>query len=238
MNTADCFATIERLFHDWHYDHPKILYGLIRSFRPTHVLEIGTYRGYAACYMARALQENNHGRLACIDNFSLNDHVARVGDPKTHLEYNLSEAGVLGFVDIIVGDTDKVKWPDQVDFAYIDGWHSYSACKSEFEKCSDLGAEVIALDDVTNCVGPRMFLEEVRRTKPEWDVLHIGRDNGLGVCVRRPQKTMICFSQELPNHPGVQLGHLSMKEVRDHFVDANKATGVDYTPLIKELTGS
>ena len=70
VETGDFFKRVDEVFHDWKYDHPRILYALIRSLKPLVVVEVGTYRGYAAAWMARALQENGIGMLYCIDDFS------------------------------------------------------------------------------------------------------------------------------------------------------------------------
>lgn len=61
MNPLD---RIGSQFPNWRYDHPRILYGLIRSLKPRTVMEIGTYRGYAACYMAQACKENVISRFS------------------------------------------------------------------------------------------------------------------------------------------------------------------------------
>lgn len=229
MTTTDFFATVEARFHDWHYDHPRILYALIRSTKPNTAIEIGTYRSYAACYMARALQENNTGHLYCVDNFSLTDHAKRYGDPEKHWNDNLAACGVRNWVTLLKGDSDKVKWPDSVDFAYIDGWHSYDAVRYDFEECEKRGAKCICLDDTINSVGPRLWMNEVRAIhKKNWSVIDIPADNGLSICVRNQKHIDVTFSQELPNNPGVDLTVLTPAQRQKHFEDAREATGLCY----------
>lgn len=228
MNTTDCFATIETRFADWHYDHPKILYGLIRSLKPDVIVEVGTYRGYCACYMARALQENNKGHLYCIDNWSLTEHVARYGDPRAHWEENVTAAGVRDWITILQGESHEVQWPARVDMAYIDGWHSYHTCMSDFIHAEDLGAYLIALDDTDQTVGPRMVCKVLREGFTHWDVMEIHRDCGLTIAKRREPKPAFTFSQELYNHPGTDLRFMSREERQAHFVEARMETGIAY----------
>lgn len=224
------FDTVEARFPDWHYDHPRILYSLIRSLKPRVCVEAGTYRGYAACYMARALQENNSGHLYCIDNFSLTDFVARHGncDPKEHWSDNLAACGVRAWATLLVGDSHKVDWPERVDFAYIDGWHSYDTAAHDFNRCAKRGAQCICLDDTINCAGPRLLMNEVKAIHSQWSVLDIPSDNGLSICIRKSKVRDVTFSQELPNHPGVDVSVLSPAERKKHFELAHQHTGLDY----------
>lgn len=229
MNTTGFFETVELIFHDWHYDHPRILYALIRAMKPQVVMEVGTYRGYAACYMARAIQENNAGRLYCIDNFSETTQ-RNFADPVAHWNGNLEACGVRDWVTLIRGDSDKVQWPHKIDFAYIDGWHSYQMCQHDFFQASVAGATCICLDDTTQSVGPRMVSESFLEG---WDVLDFHHDCGLTICNRRQPKPPFTFSQELPGHPGTDLRFMDAAQRKTHFDEAAKTTGLDYSEFCK-----
>lgn len=229
------YDTITARFADWNYCHPLYLYAFIRSHKPQTVVECGLYRGFAACWMARALQENNTGKLITIDNFSLKEHVERYGDPRTHAEGNLKALGIDQWVEIREGETsDESLWPDKVDIAYLDAWHSHNAVAKEFALAEARGAYLIALDDTENCVGPRLFVEENRKayTKNGWDVVDIHSDNGLTIFLKRQPRRPITFSQELPlPNPGVDLRPLSLAEQKAHFEEAEKVTGLRYSSL-------
>lgn len=227
MNTADCFATIEQRFVDWHYDTPKTLYGLVRTLRPAVLVEVGTYRGYTACYLARAVQENNEGRLYCIDNFSLDDHAPTYGDPEQHWEDNLRAAGVRDWVTLLHGDSDAVDWPETVDFAYIDGWHSYAVCKADAKRCIDRGALCLTFDDVLTTVGPRRYFDELRASG-DWDCLLLPRDGGLGIALRRAPLRPVEFIQEIPWEPGTVLYGMTPAQRQQEFARAAAVTGLIY----------
>lgn len=223
------YETVEARFTDWNYGHPRIVYSLIRSLKPRTIIEAGTYRGYAACYMARALQENNSGHLYCIDNFSLTDHTWKYGDPEQHWHDNLVHCGVRELVTLLKGDSDKVTWPERVDLAYIDGWHSYHATKHDFDMCAKRGARCICLDDTVNCVGPRLLMQGVDRK--EWSVITVPSDNGISICMRNEKLIDVTFSQELANNPGVDLTVLTPEQRVEHLKKASFETGLDYRAI-------
>lgn len=226
MNTSDFFATVEALFHDWRYDHPRILYSLIRALRPKTVVEVGTYRGYAACYMARALQENKQGHLFCIDNFTWTDHVAKYGDPAQHWINNMAACNVAQHATLIVGDSSVVEWPASVDFAYVDGLHSYIAAKHDFEQCAARGATCICLDDTLHGIGPRKLVAELNPS--EWTVATLTNNAGLSICHRKSNRR-VTFSQELPGGPGVDLTGATDGDIHSHLEEAHQHNGVDYS---------
>ena len=218
---SDFFTTVERVFATWHYDHPRILYALMRSLKPKVAVEIGTYRGYAACYMAQALKENGEGHLYCIDDFS--EGMQKKYDQQHWLD-NLKECEVQSLATLIVGKSDVVEWPKKIDFAYIDGWHSYHTVLHDFLKCAILGAEYICFDDTTTTVGPMKLVNSLDCL---WESITIDRDCGLTILkkksVSRPR-----FSQELPNHPGVDLSILNEQQRAAHFAEATRHTGLNY----------
>lgn len=236
---SDFYTTIEERFKDWNYRHPLFLYAFIRAMKPQVIVEVGLYRAFAACWMARALQENNTGKLYAIDNFTLTEHSERYGDPRKHAEGNLEACGIKEWVEIVQGDSDKVEWPEKVDIAYIDAWHSYTAAKHDFFKAVQRGAYLIAMDDTENCVGPRMLVEELRRrtfiADAEWDVMDLHSDNGLTIFLKKQPRRPITFSQELPfPNPGVDLRPLTLEQQAAHFAEASAITGLDYRGIMED----
>lgn len=232
MNTGEFFDKVESLYKDWQYDHPRVLYSLIKLLKPERVLEVGTFIGYGACYMARALQENGKGHLFCIDNWQLPNPAWRAGSVKEHFERSLSECGVRDLVTLIEGDSLSIPFPDSIDFAYIDGWHSYDSVRSDFERCHQAGARVICLDDAISVVGPRMLVDDLRG-KGEWNVVQLPSAAGLAICTRLALSD-ITFSQELPlPNPGVCIDTLSADQRAQHFRDATEITGNDYSRLYR-----
>lgn len=230
---SDFYNHVDKLFRDWNYGHPKVLYGLIRSMKPQVIVEIGTYRGYSSAWMAKALQENNTGHIYTVDDFSLKQYTQNREDAIAHLYDNLERLGVRDFVTLLEGDSDSVALPDRIDFAYIDGWHGYVKCKRDFDNCAKRGAECICFDDTTQSVGPRMVVDEIRAAG-EFEVMEVMRDCGLAIAMRKKPKAYITFSQELPDNPGVDLRPLTRAEQDAHFALAAQTNGVKYPPTITE----
>jgi len=228
MHTTGFFETVEAVFHDWNYPYPKLLYALIRTIKPETVVEVGTYRGYAAAYMARAVQENNFGRVYCIDDFSLDDHRAKYGDPVLHWEGNLHKCGVLDWTKLLVGKSDSVEWPDKVDFAYIDGWHSYKAVYHDFNKCDNRGVNTIVFDDIISAVGPRQFVSELIEVG-DWNVLKIYEGNGLAICTRKRVSPPVEFVQEFDTTPGLVIRGMGRELASRYLDDVGRKTGIAYS---------
>lgn len=223
-------STLATRFADWNYANPILLYALVRMHKPQAVVDVGTYRGLSASWMAKGVQENNFGKVYCIDDFSLHEHVSRYGDPKAHLIGNLEALGIREWVEIIEGKSDQVVWPSAISMAYIDAWHSHNAAKHDFEKALSLGATIIALDDTENCVGPRLFAETVNLEG--WSSMHFHSANGMTLFVKDELKRPVTFSQELPNNPGVDLRFMTLEEQGTHFEEATKVTGLDYGSIL------
>lgn len=226
MLTSEFFDTVEARFHDWHGDGARILYSLIRWFRPETVVEVGCYRGYSACYMARALQENGSGHLYCIDDFSQTDHAAQYGDPRQHMEGNLEACGVRDAVTIIEGRSDAVEWPDRVDFCFVDGWHGYEACRRDTERAMRT-AHIVVIDDVVSTIGPRKVMDEARWFVG-WDMVCLPQGCGLMLLCRQTPLPKVRFEQEMPSSPGVAMDGMNDSERRVHFERIRVETGNDF----------
>lgn len=235
------YEEVNKVYATWNYDSPRLLHAFIRCMKPQHIVDCGTYRGLSAAWMAKACQENNMGRVHCIDNWSLLEHAHILGGktPKQHVEENLTHLGVREWVEFHDGDTaDITIWPQKVDFIYIDAWHSYDSCRREAVMALLRGASFIAFDDTENCVGPRMYVENVLSEEEslfdssEWQRLDLHSDNGLTIFVKKQPRRLITFSQELPYpNPGVDLRPLSLDEQREHFEEASNITGLDYSSI-------
>lgn len=236
------YEEVDKVFHDWNYHSPRILHSLVRALKPLNIVDCGTYRGLSAAWMAKACQDNNMGRVYCLDNWSLTEHAQILGDktPKQHAEENLTHLGVREWVEFHDGDTkDSSIWPEKVDAIYIDAFHSYEYARHELKEALKRGAWLIAFDDVENCVGPRMLVDgaiEKIRELDQFQQLDLHSDNGLTIFLKKQPRRKITFSQELPlPNSGVDLRPLSLAEQRAHFAEAASITGLDYSPIF-ELT--
>ncbi|HKO90926.1 MAG TPA: class I SAM-dependent methyltransferase, partial [Polyangiaceae bacterium] len=98
------------------------LYSLLRGLRPERVLEIGAFKGGSAMIIGRALHENGRGRAIGIDPYPQADFAKL----PVYERYEL----ITGFSPASVGAAvSKLGGP--VDFALIDGMHTYSAVRAD-----------------------------------------------------------------------------------------------------------
>ncbi len=175
--------------------HARLLYGLVRWLQPMSVVEVGTFTGYTACWLAKALQDNGQGgQLLCIDDWSLEPLAER------QLYYNLGVCR-LDNVSVGAGKSSEVPWPERVDFAFIDGDHSYDGCEGDIGRAIERGASCIVLHDTSSWWGPRRCVDEFRRKYPHgpksaWDMIECGFDEGLAVFLKTPEKPAEVFSAE------------------------------------------
>lgn len=235
---SNFYDIVDQVFRDWNYSSPRILHSLIRALKYEVHVDCGTYRGLSACWTAQAMKENGAGRVHCIDNWSLTEHVERCGDPRTHAESNMVACGVRDWIEIHQGETsDPSMWPDKIDSCYVDAWHSYEAANTDFRNACQRGARLICLDDTENCVGPRMFVDELRDSyiADEFDILDLHSDNGMTIFLKKQPRRLITFSQELPlPHPGVDLRRLSLEQQKQHFDEVSAITKLDYSVIMNQ----
>lgn len=168
--------------------HARLLEGLVHWLRPEHVLEIGSYQGGTAVWLGRALQEIGTGTLHCMDDFSLAGSCPHV------LAYHLGLCGIKGFSIAEGSSRDDRSWPEQVDFAFIDGDHSHRGCSLDVQKAIARGARCVAVHDVASWWGPRQWLHEMRLSEM-WDVLAVGFDEGLAVILKREPFPAVSFTE-------------------------------------------
>jgi len=166
----------------YQYRHSRFIGALVMWLQPETVIEVGTHVGATAVWIARAFQLLGKGRLYCIDPFCWTDE-----DQEEQWEANMAQCGVRDWATLIKGRSQEVKWPERVDFAYIDGNHTYEVCKHDVEKAVALGATLIAIHDTVSWEGSRRFSEEMR-TWDGWDFLEENRECGLLIAKKREMK--------------------------------------------------
>jgi len=117
-------------------DSAWLLHGLVRSMKPEFCVEIGSAQGWSTCLTALALEQNLKGKLYAVDPHISNDWSHRDADRTLHeLRANLYAAGLSHRVEIIRKTTrDAVSdLPVRIDFAFIDGDHSFEGVKADWD---------------------------------------------------------------------------------------------------------
>lgn len=169
--------------------HARALYGLVRWLQPKVVVETGSWKGFTACWIARALEDlsNEESYLHCIDNFSL-------GTAGSDLHNSLAACQLANKVMIVDGDSkDPANWPNQVDMAYVDGDHSLEGCQTDLRLAIERGAQCLVIHDTVSWWGPRLALDWLR--SEGWNVIECHFDEGLAIAMPNRTKPPESYTQ-------------------------------------------
>lgn len=148
------------------FQHGRVVYAALRAYLETsdkssvNIVETGTARGFSAVVMARALADaGREGRIVTYD--LLPHHSAMYWNCVDDLEGRKTRAALLapwrGLLDRIIfieGDSrialKKTALP-RIDFAFLDGAHSYEDVRDEFALVAPQQGtgDVIMFDDYT-----------------------------------------------------------------------------------------
>jgi predicted O-methyltransferase YrrM len=153
-----------------------LLFALAANMRPDFIIEIGSYVGVSAIYLAQALKNNDHGHLYCFDLFNqaLPDVTAvRRNQLETFTEH-LRLAGLAQFVTPFAGDSSAMLTTfdlecaaDATSMIFIDGDHTLQGVLSDFNSLRRLmnRNSLILLHDINyrHCtwMGPALLAKKL-----------------------------------------------------------------------------
>jgi len=178
---------VERL---WTTGHAWVMYGLVRSLKPASIVEVGAWAGFCTMHLAQACEDNGFGHVTVIDDYSL-------GKVASDIHNNLQSIGAAQRVTLLSGKSTEVKWPATVDFAFIDGDHSYEGCLHDCNQAIERGAKCVCVHDTVGWWGPRKYVETIRaQGKGVWDVIEFSYDSGFAVILRVEQKPEPMYSEK------------------------------------------
>jgi len=110
---------IGMMYHD---EERRLLYLLVRHFRPAIVVEFSPNKGWSTLHLARALEDNGSGQIHSFELEATNVAVA---------QRVLAEYGLAHRVQFYIGDVRRTLPPvlrklgQPVDFLFVDSDHSY-----------------------------------------------------------------------------------------------------------------
>lgn len=178
----------------YQYLHPFFLYALVKWFKPTTVVEVGSHIGMSAVWMARGLQENAAGRLYCIDSFCWIRETQ-----EDQWNRNVDESGVRDYIQLVKGRSTEVTWPPAVDMVFIDANHTYPAVKTDYQLALASGATCIVFHDSATYEGVHKLTGEIRAglNHTVWEILETTADQGLFVLHKIPSSVpLINFDRD------------------------------------------
>lgn len=115
----------------------------------TQALEIGSYLGASACYLAAGLAERN-GHLFCVDTWK-NENMPE-GSMDTFSIFQRNTEPLEQWITVVRKRSDEIiesDVPRPLGFVFIDGDHSYESAKHDFRLASQwlVAAGMVALHD-------------------------------------------------------------------------------------------
>jgi predicted O-methyltransferase YrrM len=123
----------------------RLLYTLVRTFRPLEVIELGTNVGISGSYIAAALKANGSGALLTLDASSYRQRIAQ----DIHRQIGLDNVTYMQgrFTDTLLPALRSV---ESVGIAFVDGHHQYQPTLDYFEEILGFSkpGTVIVFDDI------------------------------------------------------------------------------------------
>lgn len=159
------------------YREAFLLFKLVREFRPSVCLELGTALGISSAYQTAALELNRCGRITTLEGAESLASLAKENFER------------LGFkrIDVVVGrfqDTlqDVLRKNADIDYVFIDGHHDENATLSYFRKISPYLSDgaILVFDDIHWSGGMERAWDDIRKNKN----LKVSVDFlNMGICV-------------------------------------------------------
>jgi predicted O-methyltransferase YrrM len=151
----------------------ELLYILVRSRRPTTIVEFGTSYGISTLYLAAAVADNGMGSVVSTELNSAKVAAARA---------NLVEAGLSDHVAILPGDAmttlNGIRGP--IDLVLLDGWKDLCLpVLRSLESRLSAGALIVA-DDI-NLPSLSSYLEYVRNPANGYVTVAFPVDDGMEI---------------------------------------------------------
>jgi predicted O-methyltransferase YrrM len=154
------------------------IYSLIRNVRPAFAMEIGSYVGVSAIYMAQGLKDNGLGHLYCFDLFD--QTLPNISGNATNQHDLFNEyircAGLSEYVTAFAGDSSSLAESvdieakqDDPSVIFIDGDHTLKGVLKDFNAIRRYinKDSIILLHDVnhhhTSWAGPALLVKELCR---------------------------------------------------------------------------
>ena len=161
-----------KIFTHLTFEEKHKLFELARDCTGKTFVEIGSYLGSSACFIAAGIRKaENEAKLYCMDTWQ-NDAMTE-GQRDTFDEFTTNTKKYKNIIVPLRGwsydtITELTKSEQQIDFLFLDGDHSYDACKKDWDLYRPLlqnnsivilhdsgwseGVQKVIKEDVTPCI--------------------------------------------------------------------------------------
>ena len=136
---ADTVLLYDDKAFEWHSgfgEFAQVCYALVRSAKPQIVVEVGAAYGRSTCFIAAAIERNQHGMLFSIDPHeptAWNDGIPDI-DTYSILVSRLGDLRLTKYVQLmrIFSPVAVKHWKEPVDLLLLDGSHTFENVKADF----------------------------------------------------------------------------------------------------------
>jgi predicted O-methyltransferase YrrM len=178
----------------------RLLYWIVMTQGPSTAVEVGTYIGYSAICIGKALRDSGKGHLHAFDTFAGAEYQKSpvLGHCESILQAargHIELAGLSNWITLHKGDssTEMKKFftenPQGIDFAFIDGDHTIQGALNDWNVIAPNMTEggLVLLHDTIpdNCgwVGPAWLLERISDGESKWGVTNLKTSDGKGLAI-------------------------------------------------------
>lgn len=162
-----------RFFAEW----------LVRTMKPTQIVDLGVDYGYSTLVFANAARANGFGTVTGVDLFEGESMTGYRNTHATILEW--IDALSLQNTEIIKGDFHEVSmcWNRPIDILHIDGYHSYEAVYNDFMSWNGFVSEngIILFHDINVPNDPEFQVIDFFRELSGGYKLYFLQSFGLGI---------------------------------------------------------
>jgi predicted O-methyltransferase YrrM len=192
------------------YAHPAcmspeqglLLHSIVLNISPNNVVEIGTFLGVSAIWIASALNEIGKGKIYCIDLFQSilpfpYSNCIYVDNPLKKINFWITEAGLESYISFIPGNSHvigkiiKRHINANIDFLLIDGDHSVHGAAKDFQSYEphvNKGGYIM-LHDIfpeSGHAGPRWVIDHLIHGRADLEICEfLTRPSNFGIAVIR-----------------------------------------------------
>jgi predicted O-methyltransferase YrrM len=155
----------------------RLLYLLVRTRRPSLIVEFGTSFGLSAIHLASALRDNGVGRLITTEQSS--EKARRAAE-------HFQQSGLSDLIEIRQGDAfETLRCIDRIDMLLLDGWKPlYLPLLKQLEPALSPNCLVAADDVISLSTQLAPYLDYVRDTANGYVSCEIPLDDGIELSFR------------------------------------------------------
>ena len=155
----------------------RLFYLLVRTYRPSRIVEFGTSFGLSAIHLAAALRDNGSGHLITTELSS-----EKASRALQHFE----QAGLSDLIEVRQGDVFKtLQGVDKIDMLFLDGWKPlYLPLLRQLEAVLSPRCLVLADDIISHSALLTPYLEYVRDKANGYVSCEIPLDDGVELSFR------------------------------------------------------